>query len=91
MEYILLSRKYKNVYIPYYICDTILKPFDKLEINYIFYHINFDFEIIEDITLKENEALLYTNYFGLKQQYITLLFYWYTDCIPVDSLCLLII
>ena len=85
LEYILLSRKYKNVYIPYYICDTILKPFDKLEINYIFYHINFDFEIIEDITLKENEALLYTNYFGLKQQYITLLSQRYGERLIIDN------
>ena len=85
LEYILLSRKYKNVYIPYYICDAILQPFVKLGINYKFYHINFDFEILEDITLKENEALLYTNYFGLKQQYITLLSQRYGERLIVDN------
>ena len=55
LEYILLSRKYKTVYIPYYICDAILKPFDKLGINYTFYHINFDFEIIPSSYVEEHD------------------------------------
>jgi hypothetical protein len=70
LEYILLVRKYKKVYIPYYTCDVVLKPFLKLGIAYQFYHINFQFEIAEEISLGVGEALLYTNYYGLKQQYV---------------------
>ena len=70
LEYILRARRYKKVYIPFYTCDVILKPFEKLDISYQFYHINFQFEIADEIELLENEALLYTNYFGLKQLYV---------------------
>ncbi|MBQ6204744.1 MAG: hypothetical protein IJK46_11705 [Prevotella sp.] len=70
LEYILRCRKYRKVYIPYYTCDVILKPFQKLGIAYQFYHINLNFEIADDIRLEECEALLYTNYYGLKQGYV---------------------
>lgn len=69
LEYILRSRKYSKVYIPYYTCDAILEPFYKLNIKYDFYHINLDFEIKDIIPLEKGEGLLYTNYFGLKQKY----------------------
>lgn len=70
LEYILRARKYSKVYIPYYTCDVILEPFHKLDVNYEFYHINQDFEVADDIQLKAGEALLYTNYYGLKQRYV---------------------
>lgn len=69
LEYILRCRKYSKVYLPYYTCDVLLKPFEKLGIAYQFYHINLQFEISEIIDLRKNEALLYTNYYGLKQRY----------------------
>ncbi len=70
LEYILRCRKYHKVYIPYYTCDVVLKPFQKLGIAYQFYHINLQFEIADEIELQEGEALLYTNYYGLKQRYV---------------------
>ena len=70
LEYILRARGYKKIYIPYYTCDVVLEPFKKLKIPYEFYHIDAQFEISDSFTLKANEALLYTNYFGLKQLYI---------------------
>lgn len=70
LEYILRARKYSKVYIPYYTCDVVLRPFEKLHINYEFYHINLHLELAQEINLKEDEALLYTNYFGLKQTYV---------------------
>ena len=70
MEYILRVRGYKKVYIPYYTCEVILEPFKKLGIPYEFYHIDIHFEIRDRFTLKADEALLYTNYFGLKQRYV---------------------
>lgn len=70
LEYILKTRKYKCVHIPYYTCEVILEPFTKLGIDYKFYHINKNFDIVEKIKLDRGEALLYTNYFGLKQHYV---------------------
>ena len=69
LEYILRVRKYSKVYIPYYTCEVILEPFQKLNISYDFYHVDINLEIHDRFTLKEGEALLYTNYFGLKQRY----------------------
>jgi len=69
LEYILRVRNYKKIYIPYYTCDVILEPIKKLNINYEFYYIN---EMLEP-EIKEinrDSALLYTNYFGLKVEFI---------------------
>ena len=70
LEYILRLRGYKKVYVPYYTCEAVMEPINKLGIPYEFYHIDIHFEIRDRFTLKEGEALLYTNYFGLKQCYV---------------------
>lgn len=70
LEYILRARGYKKVYIPYYTCDVVLEPFKKLGVPYEYYHIDIHFEIRDRFRLKEGEALLYTNYYGLKQRYV---------------------
>jgi len=68
LELILSLRQYNKVYIPYYTCDAILEPMNKLQIDYEFYSIDEKLEPIFDFnTLKEREGFLYTNYFGLKQ------------------------
>ena len=70
LEYILQARGYKKVYIPYYTCDVVLEPFKKLGVPYEYYHVNIHLEIRDEIALKADEALLYTNYYGLKQRYV---------------------
>lgn len=70
LEYILRARKYNKVYIPFYTCEVIVEPFKKLNIQYEFYHIDLHLEIADCPTLKKDEAILYTNYFGLKQRYV---------------------
>lgn len=70
LEYILRARGYKKVYIPYYTCEVILEPFRKLGVSYEFYHVDINLEIRDHFTLMADEALLYTNYFGLKQRYV---------------------
>lgn len=70
LEYILRARSYKKVYVPYYTCEAVMEPINKLGIQYEYYHIDIHFEIRDRFTLKSNEALLYTNYFGLKQRYV---------------------
>ena len=73
LEYILRAKGYKKVYVPYYTCEVVLEPFAKLGVEYEFYHIDIHLEIRDKIILKTGEALLYTNYFGLKQNYVELL------------------
>ena len=73
LEYILRARGYKKVYVPYYTCEAVMEPINKLDIPYEYYHIDIYLEIRDRFTLKKGEALLYTNYFGLKQRYVELL------------------
>lgn len=70
LEYILRARGYRKVFVPYYTCEAVMEPINKLGISYEFYHIDIHFEICDRLTLKADEALLYTNYFGLKQRYV---------------------
>ena len=85
LEYILRVRGYERIYIPYYTCDAILEPFNKLGIDYSFYHINKNLELADDIVLKPNEALLATNYFGLKQEHILRLAAIYGNQLIIDN------
>lgn len=71
LEYILLAKKYKKIYFPYFFCDVLLQPVLRLGIDYEFYFINDKLEVIFDFDkIKKNEAFLYINYFGLKEDYI---------------------
>ncbi len=65
-EYILRTRKYKKVYFPYYCCDVLLEPIKKTGIEQVFYHTNDKLEPVIDFPVKEDECLLYVNYFGVK-------------------------
>lgn len=71
LEYILLARKYKKIYIPFFTCEVIIETITKVKTSYQFYTINENFEPIFDFSLiGEDEAFLYTNYFGLKDDFI---------------------
>lgn len=68
LEYILKARKYRKVYLPYYICDSVLQPFKRQGVAYEFYHINELLEPAVELHPKDDEAVLYVNYFGLKNR-----------------------
>lgn len=85
IEYILQCRNYTKVYVPYYTCEVVYKPFEKLGIAIVFYHINIHLEIAQEICLKPGEALLYTNYYGLKQRYVEKLAQQYGNRLIVDN------
>lgn len=70
LEYILRTLgQIKSLWIPYYTCDVVLQPIESLGIPYSFYHINKDFTLAEDIELEVGEHLIYTNYFGIMDEY----------------------
>ena len=85
LEYILRARGYKRVFLPYYSCEVLLEPFNKLGVEYSFYHINDRLELDKPVTLKDDEALLCINYFGLKQEYILRLASIYGKQLIVDN------
>lgn len=62
-----------------------IEPFHKLGIEYTFYRINIEFELAENIALRDGEALLYINYYGLKQNYVTTLAEKYGSQLVVDN------
>lgn len=75
----------KILYIPYYTCNVVLEPIKKLNINYSFYSINENLEIAQEINLQNNEYIIYTNYFGIKDRYIKYLNNKYKDNLIIDN------
>ncbi|MCA6073430.1 hypothetical protein [Fulvivirga sedimenti] len=58
-----------KVYIPFYICDSVIDSFHEARVPISFYEINEQFELKEIPSLRETEMLLYVNYFGIKENY----------------------
>lgn len=85
LEYILRLRKYKNVYIPVYTCNVVKEPFNKLGIKFTTYNINYNLEPTSLPTLNQNEAFLYTNYFGIKGEFINSLAEKYKKQLIIDN------
>lgn len=81
LEYILRARKYRKVYLPYYICDSVLQPFKRQSVEYEFYHINEHLEPAIELQPKGDEAVLYVNYFGLKNRQAETFCYAYNNTI----------
>lgn len=75
----------EKIYIPYYTCDVVLEPINKLGIRCEFYHINSNLEISDCLELSEDEYLLYTNYFGIKDSYIAHISTCYGTRLIVDN------
>jgi len=85
LEYILRSiKKIKCLYLPYYTCEVVLEPINRLGIPYRCYHINSQFEIADSIRLKDNEYIIINNYFGIKDNYICSQFDIYGDRMIAD-------
>lgn len=84
-EYVLRSRQYTKVYMPYYTCEVMLEPINKLGLDYEFYRINEFLEPVDSPVLKADEAFLYTNYYGLKQQCVESLASKYGKQLIVDN------
>ena len=69
LEYILRCRNFKLIYIPYFTCESAIEPILKLGIDYRFYHIDKNYHIVDNIQLFDDEAIIYTNYWGLYSAY----------------------
>lgn len=86
LEYALLALgDVKNVFIPYYTCDVVLEPIEKLGIPYSYYRINHKLEIESLPSLQSGDYLIYTNYFGIKDEYVKTLASQYGSYLIVDN------
>lgn len=86
LEYILESiGQIKRLWIPYYTCDVILQPLERMGISYAFYHIKNDLTLAHEIGLSDDEYLIYTDYFGLMDKYCNILADRYKGQLIVDN------
>ncbi|WEV19607.1 hypothetical protein [Clostridium perfringens] len=66
LEYVLRVENYKKIYIPYYICSSILEAIKKIDIDFEYYAIDENFTPKINLeNLKNDELFLYVNYFGV--------------------------
>ncbi len=66
---IIIKREYSTVYIPYFTCNVVAQVLKSNNVKVEYYHINQHLEpLISDIPA--DAGLIYTNYFGLKDEYI---------------------
>ncbi|MFC5694230.1 hypothetical protein ACFPU0_01500 [Pseudomonas sp. GCM10022186] len=62
---LLCAGRPRKVWMPHYICDSMLGPLDRAGIEVSFYSLNEDFSIKDEINLHPEDWLLYVNYFGV--------------------------
>ncbi len=86
LEAILASLpKAAEVFVPRFTCEAVFEPFKRTNTPYIFYDVNDDLELTSLPHLSEKQYLLYTNYFGIKDQYVDCLSLHYQGHLIVDN------
>lgn len=78
-------KKISKVWVPYFTCDIVLDTLDAIGVPYEFYHINFDLEIEKQLKLESDEYLIYTNYFGIMDSYVSTLSKVYGGRLIIDN------
>jgi hypothetical protein len=68
LQYILRAKKYKKIFLPSYICDSVLQPVKKEKVLFEFYPINQFFEPVFEKNVDDDECFLYVNYFGINSK-----------------------
>ena len=64
LKYLILVKKIKKIYMPSYICDSVIDTCKDNNINIEYYKIDNNFRPIIDFDLKDNEYLYIVNYYG---------------------------
>lgn len=65
---ILQKTRPSQAWLPFYVCDSVLEPFDRLHIPYSFFAIDESLEPRLPTGLSESACILFVNYFGLKKE-----------------------
>ncbi|GGG53478.1 hypothetical protein [Hymenobacter glacieicola] len=58
-----------RVWVPFYICDSVLHALEQAQVSYSFYALTEELELEVPVELSDGEYILYVNYFGLKTSY----------------------
>jgi len=62
--YILKAKKYKKLYIPYYLCNAVSNMLKKNNIDFDYYHIDNNFKPVFKKKINSQECILIVNYYG---------------------------
>ncbi len=69
IAFLACAERYEKLYIPYLLCESVKNKLEKENIRYEFYHINEKYlPILDKCRIKENEAILIVNYYGILGQ-----------------------
>jgi hypothetical protein len=85
LNYIVKVLKPSKVFLPYYCCNALYEPLEINQIQYEFYKIDYNFEIIDLPQIIDGEFIIYCDFFGLKQGYIDELLNIYSDKLILDN------
>ncbi len=85
-EYILLAKKIEKIYIPHYTCGVMLEPLKRHDVKYIYYNLDENMAPILPASVDSSDYLLYTNYFGIKQDIVEHLSLKYKNLIIDNSM-----
>ncbi len=87
LEYVILSMEERpdKIHLPFYTCEVILEPIERLGIDYEFYNIYNNLELIAYPELGEREWIIVNNYFGIKDEYINKLSCVFGDKMIIDN------
>src|SRR5258708_38630843 len=85
LDYLLSEKNYKKIYLPYYSCKSLLDIIKKQKLKYEFYSIYSSLMPILNKKLAADEVLLFINYFGLLNKYVTKEVAKYTNVIIDNS------
>lgn len=70
LELLAAQHQIPAVALPFYHCEAMREPLERLGIPYTFYAIDKHFEIDPSFEVPSDAHLIYINYFGLKSEYI---------------------
>ena len=84
LNLILKKVKPEKLYIPYFICDTVLEPILLNNIQFEYYSLDKNFDP-KNISSINNGYLLYINYFGIKSKTVKNLIIRYKNKLIIDN------
>lgn len=85
LNYALKVIKPGKIYLPFYCCNALYEPISLNGIDYEFYSIDAQLEIENLPELKNNEIIIYTDFFGIKSSYTRFLASQYSDSLLIDN------
>jgi hypothetical protein len=85
LAYVVVREQVQKLYLPYFSCASLLEPLEFHGVGYEFYRLDKDFEIATPPVLRQNERLLYINYFGMKTDYVSRLISDYGSLVIADN------